>query len=116
MDAWGKKAKLRSARSEALDVFEGMAEHYDLLWLWVLHRSKRSRYGAKRLRETYRDLAKMYHEYKRRYMTSSDSTVYGDRMDTYVLKRHLKEIGFDYDKECEAILKEMEQEKKCDSV
>lgn len=52
----------------------------------------------------------MYDEFKRRYMTADDSTVCGDRTDTYALKKRLLEIGFDYDKECEEIRAEQEQE------
>lgn len=41
--------------------------------------------------------------------TWGSTVVCGDRMDTYALKKHLKEIGFDYDAECDAIRAEMEQ-------
>jgi hypothetical protein len=106
MQAYGKRAKMREARKTALDEFAALAEHFDLLWLWTLHTSK-ERYGAKRLRERFRDYIKMYDEFKRRYMTADDSTMCGDRTDTYALKKRLKEIGFDYDAECEEIRKEL---------
>lgn len=102
MKAYGKRAQMRSARAAALDEFAALAEHFDLLWLITLHDSK-AHYGAKRLRETFRDHIRKYDEYKRRYLAADDSTVCGDRLDTQMLKQHLKDIGFDYDAECALI-------------
>lgn len=115
MQAYGKKAKIRKARKDAMDELEALTEHMELLWLMTLHDSK-ERYGAKRLRQKFRDYVRKYAEYKRRYLAADDSTVCGNRTDTYALKKHLKEIGFDYDAECEAIQKELENAKDCDSV
>lgn len=112
MQAYNKKIQIRKAREQSLDSMLALTEHFDLLWLWTLHISKRSKYGAKRLRETYREFVFMYDEFKRRYMTADDSTVYGDRTDTYALKKRLKEIGFDFDFECELIQKELEERRK----
>lgn len=108
MKAYGKRAKMREARKQALDEISACAEHFDLVLLMTLH-DEEPHFGAMRLKRFYRAFAAKYEEYKRRYLTSSDTTVCGDRMDTYALKKHLKDIGFDYDAVCEEIRKEEEE-------
>ena len=111
MNAYNRRAKMREARKEALAEMAACAEHFDLVLLKTLH-DEEPHFGAKRLKRFFRNFVKMYDEYKRKYLASDDTTVCGDRMDTYALKKHLKEIGFDYDAECEELRKELEQEKK----
>lgn len=106
MQAYNKKVQMRKARKDAMDELEALTEHMELLWLMTLHDSK-ERYGAKKLKRTFRDYVYKYEEYKRRYLAANESTVCGNREDTKQLKRHLKEIGFDYDAECEEIRKEL---------
>lgn len=108
MTAFGKKAQMRKARRESVNQLETMMDHFDMLWLMTLHDNPKTRLGAERLRFVFRDYIKKYDEYKRRYLAADESTVCGDRTDTYALKKHLKEIGFDYDAECDAIRAEME--------
>lgn len=115
MQAYGKKAKMREARAAALAEIDTCVEHFDLVLLMTLH-DEAPHFGAKRLRRFYRAFTAKYDEYKRRYLAGDDKTVCGDRTDTYALKKHLKEIGFDFDAECEAIQKELENAKECDSV
>lgn len=112
MQAYNKKIQIRKAREQSLDSMLALTEHFDLLWLWTLHSSDITKHGAKRLRNMYREFVFMYDDFKRRYMAADDSTVYGDRTDTYALKKRLKEIGFDFDLECELIQKELELRKK----
>lgn len=114
MLAYGKKAKMREARAAALKEIDTCVEHFDLVLLKTLH--DEAKFGAKRLKRFFRAFVKEYEYYKQRYLTSDDTTVCGDRADTYALKKHLKDIGFDYDAECDAIRKEEEQKKECDSV
>lgn len=108
MQSYNKKIQMRKARTESLNQLETMMDHFDLLWLMTLHDNPKTKFGAQRLRFVFRDYIRKYDEYKRRYLAASESTVCGDRTDTYALKKHLKEIGFDYDAECEAIRREME--------
>lgn len=111
MLAYSKKAKMREARKETLTEMAACAEHFDLVVLMTLHDDPRLRFGANRLRRFYWDFARKYEEYKRRYLATYDSTTCGNRLDTQMLKQQLKDIGFDYDAECEAIREEMEQER-----
>ena len=108
MNAYNRRAKMREARKEALAEMAACAEHFDLIVLMTLHEEE-PHFGAKRLKRFFRAFVKKYDYYKQRYLTADDSTVCGDRMDTYALKKHLKEIGFDYDAECEAIREELEK-------
>lgn len=106
MQAYNKKVQMRKARKDAMDELEALTEHMELLWLMTMHDSK-ARYGAKRLKQLFRDYVYKYDEYKRRYLAANESTVCGNREDTKQLKKQLKEIGFDYDAECEEIRKEL---------
>ena len=105
MKAYGKRQQKRIARAEAMEEMAAVAEHFDLVLLMTLH--DEVGFGATRLRRFFRRFVKKYDEYKRRYLASDESTECGDRTDTYILKAHLKEIGFDYDAECEEIRKEL---------
>lgn len=107
MKAYGKRAKMREARAAALDEITACVEHFDLLVLMTLH-DEEPHFGAKRLRKFFRDFSYKYDEYKRRYLAADDSTVCGKRLDTEILKQQLKDIGFDYDAECDALRAEME--------
>lgn len=104
MNAFGKRARMREARKQALEEMSACAEHFDLIVLMTLHDEEH--YGAKKLKRFFKAFVKKYDEYKARYLASDDTTVCGDRTDTYALKKHLKQIGFDYDAECEAIRRE----------
>ena len=97
---------MREARKAALDEISACVEHFDLIVLMTLHDEEH--YGAKKLKRFFRAFTAKYDEYKARYLASDDTTVCGDRTDTYALKQHLKQIGFDYDAECEAIRREQE--------
>lgn len=112
MQAYNKKIQIRKAREESVNQLETMMDHFDMLWLVTLHDNPKTKLGAQRLRFIFRDYIRKYDEYKRRYLAADESTVCGDRTDTYALKKHLKEIGFDYDLECDLIRKELEERKK----
>lgn len=110
MTAYSKKTQMRKARQDAMDELKALTEHLELLWLMTLRDSK-ERYGAKRLRRDFRDYVYKYDEYKRRYLAADESTVCGNREDTKQLKKQLKDIGFDYDAECELLKNELEEKK-----
>lgn len=85
------------------------AEHFDLVVLMTLH-DEAPYFGAKRLKRFFRAFTRKYYEYKRRYLAADDSTVCGGRLDTEMMKQQLKDIGFDYDAECEAFREELKEE------
>ncbi len=97
------------------DAMTKYVEHADLIALMVLH--EEFGFGAERLKRFYAQIAPMFERYKF-YMSDGDKTKFGEvyrktgevieRDDTWVLKRDLKEIGFDYDK----IVDELVNEKK----
>lgn len=105
MNAYSKKRQKRIARAEAMEEMTACAEHFDLIVLMTLH-DEAPHFGAKRLKRFFRAFIRKYDEYKRRYLAADDSTVCGDREDTKQLKKQLKDIGFDYDAECEAYREE----------
>ena len=108
MKAYGKRTQMREARKAALAEMTACAEHFDLVLLMTLH-DEEPHFGAKRLKRFFRKFVKKYEYYKQRYLTADDTTVCGDRTDTYALKKRLKDIGFDYDAVCDEIRKEEEQ-------
>jgi hypothetical protein len=112
MQAYNKKIQIRKAREESVNQLETMMDHFDMLWLMTLHDNPKTRLGAQRLRFVFRDYIRKYDEYKRRYLAADESTVCGNRTDTYALKKHLKEIDFDYDLECDLARKELEERRK----
>jgi hypothetical protein len=112
MQAYNKKIQIRKAREESVNQLETMMDHFDMLWLMTLHDNPKTKLGAERLRFVFRDYIRKYDDYKRRYLAADESTVCGDRTDTYALKKHLKEIGFDYDLECDLARKELEERRK----
>ena len=107
MKAYDKKVQMRKARAAALDEITACVEHFDLLVLMTLH-DEEPHFGAKRLRKFFRDFSRKYDEYKRRYLAADDTTVCGSREDTKQLKKQLRDIGFDYDAECDALRAELE--------
>lgn len=112
MQAYNKKIQIRKAREESVNQLETMMDHFDMLWLVTLHDNPKTKLGAQRLRFIFRDYIRKYDEYKRRYLAADESTVCGNRTDTYALKKHLKEIDFDYDLECDLARKELEERRK----
>ena len=112
MQAYNKKIQIRKARTESVNQLETMMDHFDMLWLMTLHDNPKTKLGAQRLRFIFRDYIRKYDEYKRRYLAADESTVCGNRTDTYALKKHLKEIDFDYDLECDLARKELEERRK----
>ena len=96
MKAFNKKMKQERLRNSVQRVMLLYAEHFDLVMLYTLHNKKG--YGAKRLRDFYKDFLETYDTYKGRYFDETDIEEFGSRTDTYALKEHLKQIGFDYDK------------------
>lgn len=83
-------------------------EHMDLCILMVLH--DEFGFGAARLERFYRAIEPKFAEYKNRYTVKSDRTSFNgrdgdERNDTWVLKRDLRAIGFDYDAIVEKICK-----------
>lgn len=107
MNAYNRRAKMREARKAAMDTMSVCAEHFDLVLLLTLHEEE-PHYGAKRLKRFFKRFVRKYEYYKHRYLTADDSTICGDRTDTYAMKKKLKEIGFDYDAVCDEVRNEME--------
>ncbi len=90
-----------AARKAVNDNLDGFIEHMDLLILWVLH--SEFGFGKKRLLHFFSAMTEYYTAFRDRYVQPGDEErFYSDegRLDTYVLKDKLKEIGFDYDAEC----------------
>lgn len=89
------------ARQILLDGMYGFIEHMDLLILYVLWAE--FGFGAKRLRKFFWAIKKYYEAFRDKFIQPGDETrFYVDekRMDTFALKKHLLDIGFDYDAEC----------------
>lgn len=113
-----KKRQEKQTITELVEeAMEKYVEHADLIALMVLH--NQFGFGSRRLKQFYSALAPMFARYKF-YMADNDKTKFGEvdkrtgevreRDDTWVLKRDLKEIGFDYD----AVVAELLEEKKSD--
>lgn len=100
MQSYNKAMQRKQIKNAVREEMEFYAEHYDLVMLTLLHRKG---YGAKRLKEYYRDFVELYEEYQRKYYCKDDVEQFGSRTDAYVLKERLKEIGFDYDKEVKGL-------------
>lgn len=102
------------ARKAVNDNLDGFIEHMDLLILWVLHCE--FGFGEKRLRHFFTVISEYYTAFRDRFIQPGDEYRFYSqegRMDTFALKHRLKEIGFDYDAECEkaeAAKKESEEE------
>lgn len=108
MNSYGKRHARRKMKEAIADETAVFIEHCDLIILWTLHEVLGL--GATRLRRYYKTFCKAYDEFKDRYRQEDDARTLGERGDTLVLKTRLKEIGFDYDKEIDAIQKEIEEE------
>lgn len=96
MKAYGRKAQDRKNRDFILDEARRLMEYADLAWLTTMRRSEH--FGRVRLERHYLGFQDTYDYYKKRYLTEGESTILGGRIDTWVLKRHLLQIGVDYDK------------------
>lgn len=100
------------------DMCDTYIEHADLIILMTLHLE--FGFGAKRLKRFYDGINRTYRSYVKQYMTASDDTYFNrydkhtgkkiDRQDTWVLKRDLKAIGFDFDEICNERMKEKDDE------
>lgn len=103
-----RKGQTRNIVEENVD---GYIQHMDMIVLVVLH--DEYGFGARRLRKVYESIVKKAEEYKK-YIADNDRVYFNDaqgreREDTYNLKKHLKQIGFDYD----AVVAEMESSATC---
>jgi microsomal dipeptidase-like Zn-dependent dipeptidase len=103
-----RKEQTRNIVEENVD---GYIQHMDMIVLVVLH--DEYGFGARRLKKVYESIVKKAEEYKK-YIADNDRVYFNDdqgreREDTYNLKKHLKQIGFDYD----AVVAEMESSVTC---
>lgn len=96
MKAYDRKARNKKAKAFILNEARALLEHSDLESLRTLHEV--SGFGRTKLERFYRGFQDTYDDYKRRYLASNESTICGDRTDTDIMKRHLLQFGFDYDK------------------
>lgn len=108
MKCYGKKGRERQIKKVIVDEIEWFCEHCDLLTLVALH--EEFGFGAERLRKLYRRSGALHDEFKRKYMAADDTVTERGRCDTYAMKEYLKRIGFDFDKECEILLAEIDAE------
>lgn len=95
MKAYNKKTRMEKARAFVRNECRALVELADLVFLSNLH--KGAHFGCNRLERFYRGFHHTYEYYKLRYLTSDDSIFCGERIDTDVLKMHIRDIGFDYD-------------------
>lgn len=95
MKAYSKKAQYRQAKAFVVNEARAILEHHDIVSLETIRKVLNA--GPGRLEKYYRGFQFTYEDYQRRYLASDESTLCGDRMDTYVMKLHLKDMGFDYD-------------------
>lgn len=112
MKVYGKKGRERQIKRVIVEEIEWLCEHCDLLTLIALH--EEFGFGAKRLRKIYRRSGILHDEFKNKYMAADDTVTTKGRVDTYAMKQYLKRIGFDFDKECEILLSEIDGEEKHD--
>ena len=108
MNSYGNRHARRKMKEAIADETARFIEHCDLIMLWSMHEVLGL--GATRLRRCYKTFCKAYDDFRDRYRREDDVRTLGERGDTLVLKARLKEIGFDYDAEIDAIQKEMEEE------
>ena len=99
MKSYDKKMQKKIFRQTVTKEVLKNAEIYDLAVLWTLHEV--FGFGKKRLRLFYRLWVKIYRATKKAYFCEGDEEKFGSRTDAYVIKKRLKEIGFDYDAETE---------------
>lgn len=97
MKSYSKAMQRKHIKNAVREEKEFYAEHYDLVLLWLMH--TKYGFGAKRLREFYRDYVELYTDFKNKYYCKDDIEQFGSRTDAYVLKQRLNEIGFNYDTE-----------------
>ena len=80
--------------------FEDRIEHADLSILCALH--DEFGFGADRLRRFYHAVVRAATRYNKYNGTDDNYGKRNKRMDVYMMKNRLKEIGFDYDEEAKA--------------
>ena len=95
MNSYDKKMKDKLFKQTVSKEVLKNAEIYDLTVLWTLHEV--FGFGKKRLRLFYVLWVKIYRATKKAYFCEGDEETFGSRTDAYVIKKRLKEIGFDYD-------------------
>lgn len=108
MKALDQKMRRKLLRKTVSDEVMKNAEIYDLALLWTLH--EKCGYGAVRLRRFYADFVETYQVMRERYFCKGDEEIFGSRTDAYVIKRMLKDIGFDYDKEVKELADDARKE------
>lgn len=95
MKAYDRKARDKKARAFILNEARFLMECSDLAALSAMHETEG--FGGIRLERFYRGFQTTYDGYKRRYLAADDSTILcGDRTDTEMLKRHLRQFGYKY--------------------
>ena len=104
MNALSKKQKKRRYIGSLMDELQEYAEMYDCNSLLELHEVRG--FGRQRLHDHLLGVAKRHIDNEHKYCNADDHETLGTRCDVLAMKRRLKEIGFDYDKECELILAE----------
>lgn len=102
MKSFDAKMRKKLFRKTVSDEVMKAAEIYDLTMLWTLHED--FGFGAVRLRRYYQNFCAKYRYMRERYYCEGDEETFGSRTDAYVIKQRLKEIGFDYDEEVDAIV------------
>lgn len=102
MNSYGQNAKRRQIKEVVREEILKQAEHYDMCVLIALHRD--FGFGAERLKRFYRSFSETYRLFKDRYFDKDDMRIFGERGDSYELKKALCDIGFDYDKEVKRMI------------
>ena len=97
MKSYGQAAKRRQIKLAVRDEVEVFTEHFDLCVLYTLKRE--FGFGAERLKRFYDSFVSLYSELKRRYYDKDDMAIFGERGDTYELRKALLAAGYDYDTE-----------------
>ena len=106
MNVMSKKGRERALKKTIVEEIEWLSEHCDLLTFISLH--EEFGFGADRLKRAFRKTIALHDDFKKKYMAADDTITAEGRCDTYAMKEYLKRIGFDYDKECELLAKDLE--------
>lgn len=94
MKAYDRKAQDKKNRAFVLKEARFLLELSDLVSLNTMHDTEG--FGRTRMEQFYRGFQDTYDGYKSRYLAWDDSVICGDRTDTEMLKRHLRQIGYEY--------------------